>query len=255
MSQDSVFQELVQLNDFDCYYERIGQGKPLLLLHGSSGIGHNWNAIFHHGPPRGFQLIVPDLRGHGRSNNPSGIFSFPQFAQDVFALLDYLAISSCAAIGMSLGAKILLHLATQQPERIEDMVLVSAAPYFPEQAREVMRRLAPETRSEEDWRQMRAWHTQGDEQIKALWNMEHNFKDCYQDLNFTPAYLSTIRAKTMIVHGDRDPLYPLELALSLYQSIPKSYLWVVPNAGHIPIYGDVRQSFIETTMAFLTQYE
>ena len=41
----------------------------------------------------------------------------------------------------------------------------------------------------------------------------------------TPAYLSTIEAQTLVVHGDRDPLYPAELALEMYEAIPESYLW------------------------------
>jgi pimeloyl-ACP methyl ester carboxylesterase len=204
---------------------------------------------------KGYQLIIPDLRGHGRSTNPGAVFTFQQFAQDMFALLDYLGVKQYRAIGMSLGAEILLHMATKWPQRIEDMVLISATPYFPEQTRALMRQRTIASRDESEWQQMRAWHVHGDQQIKALFEMEHNFKDCYQDLNFTPAVLSTISARTLVVHGDRDPLFPVELALQLYQSIPHSYLWIVPNGGHIPIFGDIRQSFIDTTLAFLEQYE
>lgn len=56
-------------------------------------------------------------------------------AHDVFGLLDRLGIDRFKAIGLSLGAKTLLHAATRQPSRVEAMVLVSATPYFPQQAR------------------------------------------------------------------------------------------------------------------------
>ena len=76
-------------------------------------------------------------------------------------------------------------------------------------------------------------------------------------MNFTPPYLATIVARTLIVHGDRDPLYPVNLALEMYEAIPRSYLWVVPNGGHGPIFGEHTGSgettsrFAETALAFL----
>ena len=70
-------------------------------------------------------------------------------------------------------------------------------------------------------------------------------------MNFTPPYLSTITARTLIVHGDRDPLYPVNLALEMYAAIPRSYLWIVPNGGHGPIFGGITDRFVETALAFL----
>lgn len=63
------------------------------------------------------------------------------------------------------------------------------------------------------------------------------------------ASLSVITARSLIVRGDRDPLYPVELAVELYRAIPGSVLWVVPNGGHIPIFGDQAGPFVTTTAA------
>src|SRR5215467_6484612 len=232
------------------YYEIRGEGEPLVLLHGGTGIGADWALIFKD-PPKDYRLVVPDLRGHGRSTNPSLKFTIRQSALDVFALLDQLEVDRFKAIGMSLGAKTLLHMATRQPSRVEAMVLVSAAHYFPEQARAVMRQMTPEGHTDEEWEFMRRRHKHGDEQIRALWRMSNAFKDSYDDMNFTPPLLSTIIARTLIVHGDRDPLYPVEMAVELYSSIPQSYLWVIPNGGHGPIFVDLAGGFAETALAFL----
>jgi len=240
----------LSVGDFEMYYEARGEGEPLVLLHGGGGIGANWDLIFKE-PPPGNRLIIPDLRGHGRSTNPAPGFTFRQLAQDVFGLLDRLGIERFKAIGLSLGAKTLLHVATQQPDRVEALVLVSATPYFPATARAIMGQLTVETRSEAEWEQMRQWHPQGDDQIRKLWEQMHGLKDSYDDMNFTPPYLSTITARTLIVHGDRDPLYPVQLALEMYAAIPSSYLWVVPNGGHGPIFGDRAPRFVETALAFL----
>jgi pimeloyl-ACP methyl ester carboxylesterase len=244
------------INDIQMYYELRGEGKPLVLLHGGTGIGADWNLVFKD-PPEGWRLIAPDLRGHGRSTNPASTFTFRQSALDVFALLDRLGVDRFKAIGMSMGAKTLLHLATQQPRRVEAMTLVSAAHYFPEQTRAVMRQVTPEGHTDEEWEFMRRRHRHGDEQIRALWRMTNAFKDSYDDMNFTPPYLSTITARTLIVHGDRDPLYPVQIAMEMHAAIPNSHLWVIPNGGHGPIFGEHTGSgetttrFAETAVAFL----
>ena len=232
------------------YFEVHGEGKPLVLLHGFTGCGSNWEP-FISDLAKEYQLIVPDLRGHGRSTNPSNLFTFRQSALDIFALLDRLEVDTVKAIGVSGGAKTLLHMATQQPGRVEAMVLVSATPYFPPQARALMREMTPDNRSEKEWKVMRQWHKQGDEQIRALWLQGNRFKDSYDDMNFTPPYLSTITARTLIVHGDRDPFYPAKIAIELYEAIPRSYLWMIPNGGHGPIFGEQREAFLTTAAAFL----
>jgi pimeloyl-ACP methyl ester carboxylesterase len=242
--------ETVAVNGIEMRYEVRGEGEPLVLLHGGTGIGANWDLVFPE-PPEGFRSIVPDLRGHGGTTNPSGAFTFAQAAADVLALLDHLGVGTFKAIGLSLGAKTLLHVATGQPSRVEAMVLVSATPYFPEQARAIMRQVDPDTRSPAEWEQMRRWHVRGDEQIRALWRMTRAFADDYTDLSFTPPHLATITARTLVVHGDRDPLYPVDLALQLYQAVPRAYLWVVPGGGHGPIFGEAAPRFRETALGFL----
>jgi pimeloyl-ACP methyl ester carboxylesterase len=249
MKETSASGQTVSINGIEIYFETRGDGQPLVLLHGGGGVGANWQLIFPTVPAT-YQLIVPDLRGHGRSTNPTGAFTFRQSALDVFALLDHLGITQFKAIGLSMGAKTLLHMATQQPGRVEAMVLVSGAPYFPQQAREVMGQFTAASHSEAEWQQMREWHKQGDEQIRWLWSLAEQFKESYTDMNFTPPLLSTIKARTMIVHGDRDGLYPVNLAVEMYEAIPRAYLWIIPNGGHGPIFGEMAERFVETALGF-----
>jgi len=70
-------------------------------------------------------------------------------------------------------------------------------------------------------------------------------------MNFTPPYLSTITAHTLIVHGDRDSFFPVSIPLEMYTAIPESYLWIVPHGGHVPILGDMSQRFMQTALDFL----
>jgi pimeloyl-ACP methyl ester carboxylesterase len=241
---------IVRVNGADLYCQRSGEGEPLLLLHGGGGAGVNWRLVFD-SPPLGYELIVPDFRGHGRSTNPGSAITFGQLASDVVALLDGLGVGSFKAIGMSMGAKTLLHVATLQPERVHAMVLVSAAPYFPEETRAIMRAAAAAPHTDKEWELMRQWHPQGDAQIRALWDMPRQFASNHDDMNFTPSRLRGIKARTLIVHGDRDPLYPVALAVEMHAAIAHSHLWVIPNGGHGPIFGDMARPFAQTALAFL----
>jgi pimeloyl-ACP methyl ester carboxylesterase len=242
---------IIDVNGMQMSVDVRGDGEPLLLLHGGTGIGADWSLIFTGGDPVGYRIIAPDLRGHGGSSNPSREFSIRQVARDVFALLDHLGLARVKAIGMSLGAKALLHMATQQPDRIEAMVIVSATPYFPAQARAAMAQLSVEAFSETDWNAQRQRHVLGDDQIRMLVAHMRGLKDHHDDMAFTPPLLATITARTLIVHGDRDPLYPVELALEMYRAIPAAALWIVPNGGHGPIFGAMAKPFVDASIEHL----
>lgn len=237
------------VNGLQLFYRDNGEGTPLLLLHGFTGSGDDWRHVFG-SPLSGYRTIAPDLRGHGRSTNPSGVFRFADVARDVFALLDRLAIDRVKAIGMSAGANTLLHMATQQPDRISAMIHVSGTPRFPDQARAIMSTMTEETRSDGEWADMRTRHHHGDEQIRALWRHARDFANDREDMNFTPTMLSSITARTLIVHGDRDPLYPVELAVELLRAIPTASLWVVPEGGHGPIFGNQAAPFVNMAADF-----
>lgn len=96
---------IINVNGFQLQYEERGRGDSLLLLHGGTGIGGDWQVVFTGGEPEGFRVIVPDLRGHERSTNPSRAFTFRQAALDMFALLDHLNIRRVKAIGLSMARK------------------------------------------------------------------------------------------------------------------------------------------------------
>src|SRR6476620_5297464 len=243
--------ESVPLNGIEMYYETEGAGEPLLLLHGGTGCQENWALSGRDEFAREYTLIKPDARGHGRTNNPGKTITHRQCALDTIALLDHLGVRKCRAIGLSMGGNILLHMATLEPNRIEAMVLVSAAMYFPEQARAIMRQVAPaDKQPQQEWETMRKRHKLGDQQIVALWDWTRDMKDSYNDMNFTPSSLSGITASTLIVYGDRDPLYPVEMAVEMYRAIPRSSLWVVPNGGHGPVFLDSAAQFAKTALEF-----
>jgi pimeloyl-ACP methyl ester carboxylesterase len=238
------------LNGTQLYFEVHGSGEPLLLLHGFMGSSLDWSALMDEWRAH-FQLIVPDLRGHGRSSNPSPTFRHDESALDIFALLDHLGVHTFKGIGVNGGGNVLLHLATRQPDRVKAMVLVSATSYFPEQARRAMRQYTIDVLPERERENMRR-HPHGESQIETLLAQGRAFAESHDDMNFTPPYLSKITANTLVVQGDRDPFYPLEISVEMAKAIPRSSLWVVPNGGHAPI-GERLPEFLKTASEFLRQ--
>lgn len=208
------------------HVETRGRGEPLLLLHGLTGSGDDWMHVFDRDAlATSHRVVAPDARGHGRSTSVPGSFTFRRCARDVLAILDQLGIARTRAIGLSLGAKTLLHVATLAPERIDAMVLVSATPRMPEAAHAAIR--------------------------EAL--LRHGAPEVEDpdDLRFGPERLSQITARTLIVAGDRDPLYPVELAVEIFRGIPDAALAVVPFGGHGPIFGGEREPFVRSALSFL----
>jgi pimeloyl-ACP methyl ester carboxylesterase len=236
------------VNGMQLHYDREGAGQPLLWLHGALGHGPDWRFIFPVEPP-GYELIAPDLRGHGRSNGARATYSFRQSAQDMLALLDELKIDRVRIIGLSGGGITALHIAAIQPGRVEAMVVVSAPPRFPEQARAIQRRYTFDLLSDEEKDQMRERHRR-EGQIEVLLAHVRMMADG-DDPNFTKDVLAQITADTLIVFGDRDPLYPVSLAVELHEAIRRSWLWVVPNGGHGPVFGAAAPPFVDIAMKFL----
>ena len=208
----------------------------MLLLHGGMGIGADWLHVFPEDPD-GYRVIVPDLRGHGRSTNPSGAFTFRQCAQDVLALLDHLGVPSAKAIGMSMGAKTLLHVATARPSVVSAMVLVSATPYFPPSLRTAAAQFTQDALrglTDAERAALRARHVHGDAQIAGLYEMTRGFATSYDDLAFTPPQLGTIAARTLIVHGDRDPCTQWNSAWTFIAPFPIRLFGLFPTGRTDP---------------------
>lgn len=241
----------VAVNGIAMHYESHGSGEPLVLLHGFGGSGAMWASMVPELATR-YRVIVPDLRGHGRSTNPSRTFTHRQSALDVLALMDSLGIRRFKAMGISTGGMTLLHIATRDPARVEAMVLIGATTYYPEQARRIMRLSTVDQLRPADYERGRRIHARGDAQVRELEEQFHAFKDSYDDMNFTAPFLSTITARTLVVHGDRDEFFPVEIPVGMYQAIPKAELWIIPGGRHVPIFAP-EVPFVATALRFLAK--
>ncbi len=230
------------VNGVKIYYEVHGEGEPLVMLHGFT-LNHTIWDQFVEDFSENFKVILVDLRGHGKSTNSSSIFTHKESAKDIYGLMDTLQIDTFKGVGFSSGGMALTHMATMDTTRIEAMVLIGSTSFFPEPAREILTSIDFETINKDWMNRLKQDHIGGEPQIRNIITQWKSVTNSYDDMNFTPPYLSTIKAQTLIIHGDRDPFFPVDIATTSYNSIPNSYLWIVPNFGHrafdnVPLWAD-----------------
>jgi 2-succinyl-6-hydroxy-2,4-cyclohexadiene-1-carboxylate synthase len=107
----------------------MGQGVPLLLLHGFTGSADNW-AQLQRGLAAEARTIAVDLPGHGASSAPAKAarYGMAAIAADLLALLDHLQLAGAHLLGYSMGGRLALYLALRHPGRWRSLILESASP-------------------------------------------------------------------------------------------------------------------------------
>ncbi|WP_394907585.1 alpha/beta fold hydrolase [uncultured Mesonia sp.] len=107
----------------------IGQGEPLLILHGFLGMGDNWKTLGKQFAEEGYQVHLIDQRNHGRSPH-SEEFSYTILAADVRNYCRDHKLEKVVLMGHSMGGKTAMKTAVTYPELIKDLVVVDIAPRY-----------------------------------------------------------------------------------------------------------------------------
>jgi len=120
---------LISVNNVNYHVEVIGEGEPLLLLHGFTGAGSNWKECITH-IERNFKFILIDLIGHGRTESPENVsrYQIQQVHSDIIEIMDYLEVRKAHLLGYSMGGRVALSLAISYPERFLNLILESSSP-------------------------------------------------------------------------------------------------------------------------------
>ncbi len=119
----------LQLNDIGLYYEIIGEGAPLLFIHGLGSSIRDWEPQVDFFAER-YKVILFDVRGHGKSSKPPGPYSIPQFAADTANLLEKLEVAPVHVVGISMGGMIAFQLAIDHPEMLKTLTIVNSSPEY-----------------------------------------------------------------------------------------------------------------------------
>jgi pimeloyl-ACP methyl ester carboxylesterase len=114
------------VNGLRMYYEVHGDGKPLVLLHGSyMTIDLNFAQLIPE-LAKNYKVIALEMQGHGRTGDIDRPYSYPALASDIDGLLKHLKIDSADVLGYSLGGTVAFELAIKHPQRVTSLVIISS---------------------------------------------------------------------------------------------------------------------------------
>lgn len=112
-----------KVNEVNLYWELSGKnGDPLVLVHGSWGDHHNWDAVVNQ-LAKDFRVLTYDRRGHSKSERPQGQGNVEEDVSDLASLITHLDLSPAHIIGNSGGAAIVLKAAARKPELFKTLVV------------------------------------------------------------------------------------------------------------------------------------
>ena len=115
----------------DLYYEDLGSGRPVVLIHGYPLNGHSWERQTRALLDAGHRVIAYDRRGWGQSSQPTVGHDYDTYAADLNELLEQLELSDIILCGFSMGTgEVTRYLGTYGSERVEKAVLFGAIPPF-----------------------------------------------------------------------------------------------------------------------------
>lgn len=227
------------------HYRDVGEGQPLLLLHGFPLTGASfWPQL--DAPPKGARLIVPDHRGFGGS--AFGPLSMDAIASDALALLDHLKVPQAAVGGVSMGGYATMALLRRDPARVTKLVLIDTQCTADDDAGKARRRaVADETLArgmdplvaammpkliapaapDEVRRRVEAMMRSVDPKTAAAASLAMGTRSDSREL------LSRFAGPALVVVGSEDPITPLAKAKELAGLLAGARLVVLEGAGHL----------------------
>ena len=107
------------------FFRRMGQGNPVVILHGFLGLSDNW-VTFGRQLSGDFEVFIPDLRNHGQSPQDPHM-DYPVLVEDLHEMIQELDLKKVSLIGHSLGGKVAMGFALLYPDLVEKLVIVDIA--------------------------------------------------------------------------------------------------------------------------------
>lgn len=250
---------------------------PLLLLHGFTGSGENWNHLLPMFGER-YSVITVDILGHGRSASPAdpNRYQMDRVAADVIALLDAWEIAQTAVLGYSMGGRLALYLACTYPARFSQLILESSSPGLATEAERAARRQSDEALADwieahgiepfvERWEKLPLWASQQQLSEAARTRLrqqrlQNNAQGLANSLRgmgtgAQPSLwekLDTLTLPTLLIAGELDSKF-VAINEKMAAILPNGRLQIIPDAGHTT-HLERPSAFATAVLTFLGNY-
>ena len=222
-------------------YLEQGSGPPVVILH------HSWGSPgwlpFHDRLAAAHRVIVPDMPGWGGSERPVWARDPRDIAIIVTRLLARLELDDVTLVGLGFGGYVAAELATMNPSRLAQLVLVGSAGLQPKMG-EIMDQMMLSHRKyiEESFRDADTYHAYVGEEppddIRQLWDLSREmtarvtWKPYMFNRRLEPL-LGDMDVPTLMVWGEQDKVVPFECAKQFEAAIPNARIEVIQGAGHV----------------------
>lgn len=246
----------------------LGEGKPLLILHGFLGMSDNWKTLGNDFSEAGFQVHLIDQRNHGRSPH-SNEFNYLLLAKDLKEYIDTHGLKDCILLGHSMGGKTAMTAASLFPHLIEKLIVVDIAPkYYAPHHQQILEGLTAVNNaslsSRGDAEELLSnyikeaavrlfllknlyWKTKG--QLALRMNLEaliENIEELGQALPHDYSY----DKPTLFIKGEKSNYITAEEEPLIKKHFPAAEIKTIPKAGHW-VHAENKQAFYEAVMQFL----
>ncbi|MDQ5895350.1 MAG: hypothetical protein QG596_1611, partial [Actinomycetota bacterium] len=275
-----AIRQTIEIHGQPVTYHLMGEGPPLLLVHGITSSSRTWKKI----TPRlaeKFTVIAPDLLGHGRSAKPHGDYSLGAYASGIRDLMVALDVPKATVVGHSLGGGIAMQFAYQFPDRVSRLVLVDTggigkevnpalraaalpgaeyvlpvlfSPTLHDAGLKVRNILAGfglrGSADVEGVAEGFASLTESDARRAFLHTVRSVIDPTGQRVSAADRLYLTREIPSLIVWGDRDRIIPVAHADLAHELMPGSQLEIFTGAGHFP-FNDDPDRFIKVLEDFI----
>ncbi|ABG99128.1 alpha/beta-fold C-C bond hydrolase (plasmid) [Rhodococcus jostii RHA1] len=251
--QSPEIAKTIDVNGIATNYHDVGEGAPVVLIHGSGpGVTAwaNWRTTIPHLAEK-FRVIAPDILGFGYTERPDGVeYNSTTWTQHLVGLLDALGLDTVSIVGNSFGGSLALNIATKHPERVDRLVLMGSvgvpfeitdgldAVWGFEPSLPAMRKLLDvfaydRSLVNDELAELRlaaATRPGVQEAFSAMFPAPR--QQGVDEMAVDETLIAGLTNDTLIVHGRDDQVIPLSNSLRLLELIDRSQLHVFGRCGH-----------------------
>ena len=230
----------VRLGEAEIYYEEFGNGPALLLLHGMMESGRRLAQLALRLSTH-YRVILPDLRGYGRSQPQPRTFPtdfYRRDAAEMAALLKHLGVSGARVLGTGDGAEVALLLALAHPALVRAVVAVDVTGALPASLLDLLPGIdswVDNPRPDELAHRQAALSQYGLDGVQAMWR---GWKGAMRAIiaaggNISLAQAGGIRCPVLILNGAEDTLNTPAMSQALAAALPQAELRLMPNTSQL----------------------
>ncbi|MEH7096261.1 alpha/beta fold hydrolase [Neobacillus vireti] len=253
-----------KISELGVPYLHFGKGEPLVLIHGLGEVKEGWSNQYELADQ--FELIIPDLRGHGDCTRTDGI-SIPNFAKDLIGLLKELHIENAHILGLSMGGAVAQEIYRQAPDLCRSLMLVSTFHYFPQKLKSLLfnnrkAKFEDVTRAGKQTEflahmALYSWNKNLMDTFSHYFRPKHfifleSLKMCLEVNN--RSLLPVIKVPTLIIGGQYDSVLPVWIQACMHKLIPHSEFIILRNTGHLAKL-EAKDRFNQLLRRFLNQHK